>query len=474
MSANSVLRRFLHLRVLPYNLLVAIGVAGLVGLGARWAMKTSTHADPFVALTVRDFDVSDDAVERIRKGWNAESPVKAMEVNPHVGYGRYRDSLLDELEGRAGIYPDRDKDPSFWYRWMWEQPAPDAFAIARFRADLYDAIGKPQLADYFRNDPRHTIRADEIRWGGVDRDGIRPIREPRMIPAGQAVYLADTDKIFGVSLSGEARAYPRRILGHHELVVDTIGGEEITGVYCPLCESMVLYHNRTAGGREFHFGTSGFLYRSNKLMYDRETLSLWLTLTGEPVVGPLVGTGVELRQSPVVTTTWGEWRSANPQTTVLSLEGLPEVAPGKRPNYGEGVAYWMYYRTDRTMFPIAVTDDRLKNKDEVFAPRPEGEYTPVAIAVDFLKDNPVYHLTLGQHQLVIITTPGGANRAYAVGGRRFQSGQKPDVVIDADGATWQVRERGLVAGDQHLPRVPGHRAFWFGWYGTHPDTTLIK
>ena len=39
----------------------------------------------------------------------------------------------------------------------------------------------------------------------------------------------------------------------------------------------------------------GFLYRSNKLMYDQRSNSLWNQFTGKPVVGKFVGSGIELK-----------------------------------------------------------------------------------------------------------------------------------------------------------------------------------
>ena len=67
-----------------------------------------------------------------------------------------------------------------------------------------------------------------------------------------------------------------------------------------------------------NFGTSGFLFNSNKLMYDRATLSMWHSLTGEPVVGKLANSGLELELLPLVLTTWEEWLAENPDTTVLT------------------------------------------------------------------------------------------------------------------------------------------------------------
>ena len=58
---------------------------------------------------------------------------------------------------------------------------------------------------------------------------------------------------------------------------------------------MILYDS-TVGGTFHELGTSGFLYRSNKMMYDKATQSLWNTLQGKPVIGDLVGKGILRRE----------------------------------------------------------------------------------------------------------------------------------------------------------------------------------
>ena len=214
------------------------------------------------------------------------------------------------LVARKSGRPTNDYQELF--RWAWSiEPAPHP-QYAEFKARIYEAID-PRFREYFDNQPRALIRLDEIRWGGVHRDGIPPLKNPKMIAAADAGWLGDDDVIFGVAIDGDVRAYPKRILAWHEMVKDRIAGRELNGVYCTLCGAMVLY-DVTVDGVHHELGTSGFLYRSNKLMYDHATQSLWSTLTGTPVVGALAGRGIELRTLPVVTTTWKAWRKRHPQT----------------------------------------------------------------------------------------------------------------------------------------------------------------
>ena len=372
-------------------------------------------------------------------------------------------SLLQEKTGqRLGF------DISAWYVWLWNQPDMPHPAYGDFKSELYSFID-PVFAGYFSSEREAEIRLDEIRWGGVRQDGIPPLRNPHMVSADEADYLDDSNIVFGLEVNGEARAYPKRILAWHELFVDQIGGVPVAGVYCTLCGSMILYGTEYEGVNH-ELGTSGFLYRSNKLMYDRATQSLWSTLWGEPVVGPLVGQGIELERMSVVTSTWGVWRERHPDTLVLSLD------TGYRRDYSEGAAYREYFATDELMFNVPALDTRLKNKDEVFGLLVAGtESTPLALASDFLQRNPLYHDELGEREIVILTDQSGAHRAYEATGVRFVDWDGDQSVVDEQGTSWTLEEARLESDDGRIKnRLPAHRAFWFGWYSAYPHTRLVN
>ena len=155
--------------------------------------------------------------------------------------------------------------------------------------------------------------------GGVNIDGIPTSGAPRVHCAEEATWINDDDLVIGVEIGGDARAYPRRIIDWHEMVNDTVGGIPVSLAYYTLCGSAILYDGRV-GDEVYEFGTSGLLYRSNKLMYDRTTRTLWEQYTGEPVWGSLVGSGIRLDILPVVVTTWQAWYADHPDTTVLSID----------------------------------------------------------------------------------------------------------------------------------------------------------
>ncbi len=197
----------------------------------------------------------------------------------------------------------------------------------------------------------------QIRSGGPPKDGIPALTDPQVISAAQAESLAPTERVIGVSVQGEQRAYPLRILNYHEIVNDTLGGVPIAVTYCPLCDSAVVFR-RKVQGQVLEFGVSGMLYQSNVLMYDRShgVQSLWSQMAGRAISGPFSGT--RLVPVPVKLTSWGRWRKEHPATTVLG----PQT--GHRRRYQVN-PYADYFRSPELMFPVAATDPRLPPKSRV-------------------------------------------------------------------------------------------------------------
>lgn len=399
--------------------------------------------------------------------WKAEFIPQLLEIMsvPRSDYILQR--TIDLLTRKTG--QEFGSNLNDWYFWLWNQPEKSLPHYGDFKADLYEQIDL-RFAKYFRaRQSSARIRLDEVRWGGVLQDGIPPLRDPEMIPASQATYLEDGNIIFGIEINGDARAYPKRILAWHEMFIDTIGGIDIAGVYCTLCGTIIPYKT-SSGGVDYKLGTSGFLYRSNKLMYDQATQSLWSTVRGEPVIGPLVDQGIALEHLSMVTTTWAEWLRRHPDTTVLSLN------TGHRRDYGEGVAYQSYFAGDQLMFNTPFEDNRLKNKQEVLALIfPALLEEQLAIDTEFLNKTPLYKDRIGQQKLVVLTDTTGANRVYDPQDVNFVSYDRDSNVVDSQGNEWLVKEEKLVSADQEtsLPRLPQRRAFWFGWQAAFPDTRLV-
>jgi hypothetical protein len=221
-------------------------------------------------------------------------------------------------------------------------------------------------------------------------------------------------------------------------------------------------------GRTFVFGSSGFLFRSNKLMYDQQTKSLWHHMRGEPVVGTLADSGIRLTPRPVVTTTWRDWVRMHPRTVVL------DINTGYARDYTPGRPYGAYYASPDTMFPVFPRSPRLATKDVVFVLRldPHRKLYPLGV----FDRQPVVNDALGGTPVVVVGRSATRTvRAYERGGLRFRPGSGVDELL-AEGTdqVWRIEEEALVsaAGRERLPRLAGHLAYWFGWFAFNPDTPV--
>lgn len=228
-----------------------------------------------------------------------------------------------------------------------------------------------------------------------------------------------------------------------------------------------MYASEVAG-QTFVFGSSGLLFRSNKLMYDRQTNSLWHSLTGEPVVGTLAHSGIKLQRLPVVVTTWGQWRADHPDTKVLSLN------TGYRRDYTPGAPYGAYYASPETMFPVWRRSQALPAKAFVYALVVND--TPKAYPLALLERERVTNDTLGGVAVLLVSDAKGRTvRAYRRGEHRFARGPDDRTVVDERGAPWAVTEDALVpsqTGAGKLERLAGHVAYWFGWFAFQPRTLI--
>ncbi len=462
---KNCIKFFLALVLICTTQMTSAQSQGANSLNATW--DSPQTIDAMSTLLIGDAQTNKDILKGFSDTWSTAYIPMLLDVVylSRVRGGSYGGPVMNLLEKKTK--QRHGGDLYAWFEWMWNENLEVHPNLGDWKARIHKNID-PKFEKYFKDRTDESlIRLDEVRWGGVLQDGIPPLRQPKMISAEEANYLDDTNVVFGVSINGDHRAYPKRILAWHEMFVDEVGGESIAGVYCTLCGTVIAY-NTKFNGENYNLGTSGFLYRSNKLMYDQATQSLWNTIEGKPVIGPLIDEGIELDSHAVVTTTWGEWKKTHPNTTVLSLD------TGHRRNYDEGNAYKDYFATDELMFNVPKLDKRLNNKTEVLIVRADGyKQDPLAISARFAYENPVYHDKIGDTNFVVLTDRTGGNRVYDSGGHKFKK-FTAEGVKDRDGVIWAVGEEQLTAPDGRVfKRLPYHRIFWFAWFNTFENTRLV-
>jgi hypothetical protein len=246
------------------------------------------------------------------------------------------------------------------------------------------------------------VDVSEIRSGGPPPDGIPAVDEPRFETVGSVDWLRDTEPVLALEIGGEARAYPLQIMTWHELVNDAFGDVPVTVSYCPLCNSALAY-DRRAGDRILDFGTSGRLYNSSMVMYDRQTESLWTHFDATAVVGFLLGE--QLTTYPVSTVSWAQFRSAFPDGLVLSRDTGHSRRYGTNPYVG-----YDDVNTSPFLYDGPV-DGRLPAKARVLVVRGDGP--AVAIRQEALLEERVLEFEAHGRDLVALLIPGTASALEA-------------------------------------------------------------
>lgn len=279
-----------------------------------------------------------------------------------------------------------------------------------------------------------------VSWGGVlidDRAYDETLKSCNCIPAADnpevsraedADWLEDDDIVFGIEINGEARAYPRQIMEVREMVNDTLGGRDLGIPYCTLCGSAQAYFtDRLPAGIERPIlRTSGLLIRSNKVMYDVRTFSVFDTFLGNAVTGPLAEKKLQLKQASVVTTDWGTWKEKHPETTVL----VEALALGRDPDFRNG------RDANGPIFPVGNVDPRLPVHEDVI-----GVVTASGTPVAFQRSRALVALKRGQE-------------------------------IAFENVRLEIAAGGIKAVDADGTDLGSHEAFWFAWSQFHPETEL--
>lgn len=330
----------------------------------------------------------------------------------------------------------------------WDIPAPPDYVT--WKRVPYEIL-VPEWKPFFDNSDESDIDYRLLGWGGVGIDDrpvdaiespcvrgcIPAINDPAVTDAAGGSWYDDDAIVFGVVVNGEARAYPKNIMEIHEMTNDTLGGRRIGMPYCTLCLSAQAYFTDELpadtplpdGIETVELRTSGLLSRSNKVMFDLHTFSVFDTFTGRALSGPLRSVGLELEQVTVVASTWGQWKQAHPDTTIIAFDG------------GIGRTY---------------PDDPLRGRDD------NGPIFPVG---DVDARQPV--------QAPIIGVIGADGTAVAFPVVDIEAviarGESPEVngirvVPDAGGYR-------TVTIDTDV-EVVSHQAWWFAWSQFHPDTLL--
>ena len=220
--------------------------------------------------------------------------------------------------------------------------APPADSVGEFAGAYDEVIGPDGRAAPGFSD------ADYVQL--LRPDDIPPIYAPEFVASWEA-SLPDDELVIGLSIDGDARAYPAGILYTREMVNDVVGDAPVLVSWCPRCYT-ALVHQRPVDetGTPLVFGNQGALYLGAMTWYDHGSGSVWSQPLGMAIAGPSAGRTLPLLPSQL--TTWQEWRAAHPDTLALVVTEPAPPFRGRRPGaehvvgvvVGETAAAWPYER----------------------------------------------------------------------------------------------------------------------------------
>lgn len=338
--------------------------------------------------------------------------------------------------------------------------------------------------------PTSLVDRTRIVSGGTRPDGIPAIDDPQFEPASSIDWLADQEPVLVLQLDDHVRAYPVQVMMWHEIVNDRTGTDPVTVTYCPLCNSGVAFDPRV-NGDVLEFGTSGALFQSALVMYDRQTESLWTHFDGRAVVGTLVGE--QLRFLPLSTVSWKDFSAAHPDGPVLTRDTGYDRPYGRNPyvGYDQGEA-------PLTGFVAGEVDDRLAPMTRVVGVHVDDTSAgkaSVAVGTTALARHGVVTARIDGREITIWHIPGTASALHrqnvADGGDVGAAGvfwaehegtvlsfsrRGIEFVDEQTGSTWNVLGEavaGPLAGERLEP-IFHLDTFWFAWSAYRPDTALVR
>jgi hypothetical protein len=279
---------------------------------------------------------------------------------------------------------------------------------------------------------KYLVHPNKILSGGPPMDGIPSIDNPKYVSVKEAdEWIEDNELVLALIYNGVKRVYPLQILVWHEIVNDHINGDPVLITYCPLCGSGIAFEGKidlNGEIKEVEFGTSGKLYNSNLVMYDRETQTYWTQIDGKAIVGEL--TGQELVEVSIDTVVWRDWKEVHSDSEVLSQK------TGHFRNYGKD-PYGSYYENSNLFFPVENEDNRIHSKDVIFGIEVNGAYKAY-------REDDLIEMGMIEDEI---------------------NGVKIKVERDEVGIV-------IIMNVETGKEIVKERDFWFAWYAFHPETSL--
>ena len=273
-----------------------------------------------------------------------------------------------------------------------------------------------------------------------------------------------TDKdrlVIGVTLGGEAKAYPIEIIGYHHQVKDTLGGKPILVTYCTVCRTGRVYSPFIKGEyAEFRLvGMDHF----NAMLEDGGTKSWWQQATGIAITGPLKGSRLE--EVPSAQMTLGDWQAQHPNSLTLRPDPNYQSHYDSLRGYDEGVIDGSLERRDSSSwkFKSWVVGLTLDGKSKAYD---WNQLVKERILTDSIGS---------QHLLLTMGSGDRSFYAYRVADSlHFYYDTAMHRICDANTHSCWSPSGICIDGPMkgvRLESMQAYQEFWHSWKTFHPNTT---
>ena len=289
--------------------------------------------------------------------------------------------------------------------------------------------------------------------------------ENKLLATPQENKVAADKLVIGVSLQGEAKAYPVEIIGYHHQVQDTIAGQPVMVTYCTVCRTGRVYSPFIDGKKE-NFRLVG-MDHFNAMFEDNTTKSWWQQATGFAVAGPLKGKA--LAEIPSQQMTLGSWLRAYPQSKILQPDPVFKEKYDSLAGFDEGTIESSLEKRDSASWKmkswvVGITVPGASTaydwNDLVQYRLIEDSLPNLPVVIYLEKDNASFHAwnrNVNGQSLHFIKDPAGLKDTIT------QS------VWNEDG----VCVEGVLKGTRLTP-VQASQEFWHAWEQFHPGTTRYQ
>jgi hypothetical protein len=278
--------------------------------------------------------------------------------------------------------------------------------------------------------------------------------------------VADAKLVVGISINGQARAYPIEIIAYHHQVIDTIGGEVVMVTYCSVCRTGRVF-SPVLNGKQQQFRLVG-MDHFNAMFEDAETKSWWRQSTGEAITGPMKGQ--RLKELPSTQMRLSAWIRQYPNTLILQ----PDPAFIKRyadlEGFDEGTIKSGLEKRDTGSWQF---------KSWVVGVSVNG----AAKAYDWnglLKQRIIQDEVAGKPILLVMENDNASFHVWSreLSGQplQFSFDDITQLLKDNNGSTWNMDGLcldGNLKGSR-LSVVPAYQEFWHSWQSFHPGTGVYK